>query len=52
MSLMALLVLSRSDCFRKNEVEGTTESVVMEDIGPDNVFLEGEMARNNYCLGL
>ena len=49
---MDLTVLSRPGCFKSYGVKGTTESVVMEDIGPDNVFLEGEMARNNYCLGL
>ena len=27
-------------------------SVSMEDVGPDHVFAEGDMVRNNYWLGL
>ena len=52
MVLIVLLVLSRSDCFTKDEVEGKIASVLMEAVGPDHVFVERDMVRNKYWLGL
>ena len=52
MSLMVLLVLSRSDCFTKDEAEGKIASVVMEAVGLYHVFMKGDMANNKYLLVL
>ena len=49
---MLLMVLSRSEYFTKDEVEGKTESVVMEAVGPDHVFVYGYMMRKEDWLGL
>ena len=52
MLLMVLLVLSSSVCFTKYEVEGKIESVVMENVGSDHKFVDGDMGRNKDKLGL
>ena len=39
-------MLSRSDCLKTNEVEGTIASVVMEAVMKDCVFVEGDTVRN------
>ena len=31
---------------------GTIESISMEAVGPDHVFVERDMVRNKYWLGL
>ena len=49
---MALMVLSRSDYFRYDEVEGKIASVVMDAIGQDDVFVEGYIVRNKDWVGL
>ena len=50
--LMDLMVLSRSYLIKHYEVEGKISSVVMEDLGPDFVFVEGDIARNKDWSGL
>ena len=46
------MVLSRSDFFPKDEVEGEIASVVMEDIVPYCVFVDGDTVMNKDRLGL
>ena len=46
------MALLSSVCFKYDKMEGKIASVVMEDVGPDHVFAEGDMVRNNYWLGL
>ena len=46
------MVLSRSDFFPKDEVEGEIVSVVMEDIVPYCVFVDGDTVKNIVLLGL
>ena len=38
-----LMLFSRSDCFKYNEVEGTIAIVVMEAVDLDRVFVEGDV---------
>ena len=51
---MAVMLVARLICITFYEVKGLRLIVVMsvEFLGPNNVFAEGEMMRNKYCLGL
>ena len=46
------MVFSRKVCVKYDEVEGKRSSVIVEDVGLDRVFVEGEMMMNKYWLGL
>ena len=51
---MAVMLVARLICITFYEVKGLRLIVVIsvEFLGPNNVFAEGEMMRNKYCLGL
>ena len=46
------MVPSREVYVTYNDMEGTRVSVVVEVVGTDRVFVEGDMMRNKYWLGL
>ena len=52
LSNRSVIVVARSGCFTENNFEAASVGVSLEVIGMERVFVEGDMVRNKYWVGL